>query len=489
MADNRQSSGQLDDVYRAFSRHKKKAVWFFCTVFAGTLLFTFFVPRQYQSEGKLFVRLGRENATLDPTATLGQNPIVTIPQSREREINSEVEILQSRALIEQVVDALGPEEIIGRDDREKAIRRVTKKLIVKAAKKSSVINVTYRGSTPELCQAVVAKLIDTYLDEHGRLNRTHGSHEFFVEQTRRLHEKLSRNEASLRDLKNETGLASPEAQRKQIVIRIGRIEDDLLKTEESRAVEEANVRQLRRKAATLPVTQIEETSGFGDEGTNRMRERFYALQLRQKEAQSKYTDEHPKMRQVHEQIAAARKILEQEEKTLKHITREPGRLRQEAELALLVGEPKLASLEAQSDQLKSQLVVVRLQLIKMNEDELRVAAAQREVDLLDADYRKYSTNLEQTRIDKQLEVQRMSNISVVQPASFEPHPVRPRILLNLLLGFCAATLGGLALPLAIDQYERTMQAPIREAKDAGNGDIHKEHDVPMLAAIAKLKAR
>ena len=489
MADNRQSSGQLGDVYRVFSRHKKKAVLFFCTVFAGTVLFTLLVPRQYQSEGKLFVRLGRENTTLDPTATLGQNPIVAIPQSREREINSEVEILHSRALIEKVVDSLGPEKIIGRDDREKAIRRVAKKLKIEAAKKSSVINVTYWGPTPELCQSVVAKLIDTYLDAHVRLNRTHGSHEFFAEQTRRLHEKLSRNEAALRDLKNETGLASPKAQRTQIVTRIGRLEDDLLKTEESRAMEEANVRQLRLKSASLPVTQVEETSGFGDEGTNRMRERFYALQLRQKEAQSKYTDEHPKMRQVHEQIAAARKILEQEEKTLKQITREPGRLRHEAELALLVAEPKLASLEAQSGQLKSQLAAVRLQLIKLNEDELRVAVAQREVDLLETDYRKYSMNLEQTRIDQQLEVQRMSNISVVQPASFEPLPVRPRILLNLLLGFCAATLGGLALPLAIDQYERTMRLPKREVEVTGNGDIDEEHDEPMMAAFARLNPK
>ncbi len=489
MFDNRQSSGQLGDVYRAFSRHKKKAVLFFCAVFAGTVLFTLLVPRQYKSEGKLFVRLGRENATLDPTATLGQNPIVAIPQSREREINSVVEILHSRTLVEKVVDALGPKEIIGRDDREKAIRRVAKKLKIEAAKKSSVINVTFRGPTPELCQSVVAKLIDTYLDEHGRLNRTHGSHEFFVEQTRRLREKLSRNEAALRDLKNETGLASPAAQRKQLVTRIGRLEDDLLKTEELRAVEEANVRQLRRKAASLPDTQVEETSGFGDEGTNRMRERFYALQLRQKEAQSKYTDEHPKMRQVHEQIAAARKILEQEEKTLKRVTREPGRLRQAAELALLVGEPKLASLEAQSGQLKSQLAVVRLQLIKLNEDELRVAAAQREVDLLETDYRKYSTNLEQTRIDRQLEVQRMSNINVVQPASFEPLPVRPRILLNLLLGLCAAALGGLALPLAIDQYERMMWSLESEAEDAGDGDIDEVHDAPMLAAFVQSKPR
>ena len=86
----------------------------------------------------------------------------------------------------------------------------------------------------------------------------------------------------------------------------------------------------------------------------------------------------------------------------------------------------------------------------LNENELRLAALQRDVDLLETDYRKYSANLEQARIDQQLEAQRMSNISIAQPASFEPRPVRPRTMLNLLLGLCAGVLGGLALPLALE---------------------------------------
>ena len=101
----------------------------------------------------------------------------------------------------------------------------------------------------------------------------------------------------------------------------------------------------------------------------------------------------------------------------------------------------MASLRAQSGQLKTQLAAVRGELGKLNADELRLAETQREVDLLDADYRKYSANLEQARIDQQLETERMSNVSVVQPASYEPRPVRPRVALNLLLGLCAGHVG------------------------------------------------
>ena len=160
-----------------------------------------------------------------------------------------------------------------------------------------------------------------------------------------------------------------------------------------------------------------------------MREQFYILQLREKEAEARYAEDHPKMKEVRQQIAAAREVLQQEEKNRNQVTKEPGRLHQQAQTALLVEEPLRASLEARAGQLTMQLAAVRGKLTRLNGDEMRLAAIQRDVDLIESDYRKYATNLEQARIDQQLETQRMSNISVVQPASYEPRPVYPRRML------------------------------------------------------------
>ncbi|MEN6459148.1 MAG: hypothetical protein ABFC63_09470 [Thermoguttaceae bacterium] len=481
------SAGVLEEVAVVLGRHSKAAFLCFLLIAGGVAAVTLLMPKQYRSQGKLFIRLGRENATLDSTATLGQAPIVAVPQSRENEINSVVEILQSRSLLEKVVDALGPAKILGRrssapsmDQREDAVLRVTKGLSVEAARKSSVIEVSYAGASPGLCQSVVAKLVDVYLDEHGRINRNHGSHEFFAEQTRRLLAQLSRCERELRDLKSATGLASPAAQREQLVARIGRIEDELLQTETARTVAEARVADLRRKLAQLPDTEVsQETSGMGNEGTDRMREQFYALQVREKESQARYTDDHPKLREIRDQIAAARRLLDEEEKTRRHVTKEPNKLRRQAQSALLAEEPQLASLRAQSDQLRTQLAMVRGALRKLNGDELRLATKQREVDLLEADYRKYSANLEQARIDRQLETERMSNVSVVQPASYEPRAVRPRVLLNMLLGLCAGVFGGLVLSFGLDQ---TACFQRRAA------NVEKRVELSTLAAIPPLRS-
>src|SRR5947209_3567070 len=125
------------DLAPVVFHHKGKMLVFFLAVMGAVTVYTFLSPRAYRSQAKLFVRLGRENATLDPTATVGQAPVIAVPQSRENEINTAVEILKSRVLLEKVADAVGAGAILGEspasdDGREKqqyrAVARLTKLL-------------------------------------------------------------------------------------------------------------------------------------------------------------------------------------------------------------------------------------------------------------------------------------------------------------------------------------------------------------------------
>ena len=63
----------IRDFYYLLFRQKRKIILFFCTVMIAVILGTFLLPKTYQSEAKLLVRLGRENVSLDPTAATGQS--------------------------------------------------------------------------------------------------------------------------------------------------------------------------------------------------------------------------------------------------------------------------------------------------------------------------------------------------------------------------------------------------------------------------------
>ena len=62
-------------VLRAFFRHKGKMALCFLLVLGTATAATIRAPRSYRSQARLFLRLGRENVTLDPTATLGEGAL------------------------------------------------------------------------------------------------------------------------------------------------------------------------------------------------------------------------------------------------------------------------------------------------------------------------------------------------------------------------------------------------------------------------------
>ena len=187
---------------------------------------------------------------LGPAAILGEGPAVAATD------NNKVNIVSAdAAVIVQAAEkpgsaasgASGPagglkngvKSFLGMpvmSDRDRALAQIAKNLKVEPARKSNVIDINYIAGSPGSAQAVVAALIDAYLAEHVRLNRPQGSHDFFAAQTSRLRDDLAKKEQALRDLRNRTGLASSRDQRKQIIERIGRLEDDLLEADTARAV-------------------------------------------------------------------------------------------------------------------------------------------------------------------------------------------------------------------------------------------------------------
>src|SRR6188768_2366672 len=86
------SHNPLRAALRVPLRHKKKAISFFVGVMTLGVLAAFFMPKTYRSEGKLLLRLGRENMAIDPTAAVGSSSIVMPQQTRESEILSVLEV-------------------------------------------------------------------------------------------------------------------------------------------------------------------------------------------------------------------------------------------------------------------------------------------------------------------------------------------------------------------------------------------------------------
>jgi uncharacterized protein involved in exopolysaccharide biosynthesis len=211
-----------------------------------------------------------------------------------------------------------------------------------------------------------------------------------------------------------------------------------------------------------------------------MRDQMYQLQVKKEEAAAKYTQSHPQMTRIVEQIDAARDILSREAPERTQVITATNRIHEEVQLAVVTEEPTLASHQTRAATLCQQLAAVRGELKGLNENELRIVALQREVELQQAAYRKYATNLEQARVDQALQDQRISNITIAQPATYEPKAAQPRKVLWIALGFVAGLLGALATALAAEWRDHTFHTP---------DDVQRRLDLAVLAAVPRLRAK
>jgi uncharacterized protein involved in exopolysaccharide biosynthesis len=517
MADGISTLG-LSDLYRAVARHKKKsfATFLLTVIIAGAA--AIFVPKSYHSEGMLLVRLGKENATLDPTVTMGQDPVVTVPISRDSELNSVVEILKSRSIAEKVVDLLGPDFILRQStavsdrvvqpgrveqvagqlgqawarakellrrldgtsepgDRERAIRELISRYSAASARRSDLIQIECKGPSPQWSQRIVAALMEVYQSEHIRLNRPHRSVEFFSEQTERAHKELVAKQEALRDLKTASGIFSPNDQRQTFAARLSRLEEERLQTQAAGKVSEARVETLRKQLRSLPAEQVESvTTGFGNEGTDQMRSQLYQLEIRKEEAAAKYTDAHPAKSALDEQVQASRAVASNQEPMRTHVAKGQNKIYQETQAALLQEEALLAAAQAKDDILTRQLATASSRMKDFNQQELLISGLERDIDVCQATYRKYAAGMEQARIDQAREMQQISNITVAQPATCEPEVVFPNKAMFLGIGVLCGLAAGVAVAYRFEARDHSFRGP---------EDVERRLGVTVLGTIPR----
>lgn len=486
-------------------RHKGKGTLWFVVVVAATTAVILYWPRSYRSEAMLFVRLGRESVSLDPTATMGQT--IAVSESRENEINSILEVLKSRDIAERVVDAVGPDLVLGSSDlpadaskqpkwlndamgelqrldafpvtdHERAVTRLEKYLEVWTPKKTSVIGVRYAAATPEAAQRVVAAVLETYRSEHVRLHRSDRSYGFFDEQKGLLQDRLRQARDELRDTKDRAGVTSIESQQVTIQDEVRAIEAQLVTSQSELSASEAKVGALKRALDTLPDRMVtQDVVGFPNMGADAMHDSLFKLQATQAEMQSKYTADHPLMVAMNEQIKKLQTTLDEQpkERTQSTTAVHPGH--QQLELAWLTEQANLASLRARVTKLDAEHLLAIDRVKDLNAKESSVAQAQRQVDLLETNYRTYSEKLELARIDQQLEMEQISNVSTIQPATYVAKAASPNRPLVASLGLILAVAGSVLICLLADYNDRSLKTP---------DDIERHLDLPVIMSIPRL---
>ena len=460
-------------LYDSLALHKRPMMCTFSLIMLLTIAVTFLAPKKFTSEAKLFVRLGRESVAMDPTATATTDQVVMVHESREYEINSVLELLKSRAVLSGVVAGVGPLVVLGREVEsdstthtagllaidpfksysvdDEALRHLNENLDMEVVKKSNIISLAYEAESPELAQEVLQSVIGQAHNAHVRVNRTDGSHDFFVTQAAQLRDKVTGLESELRDKKNSWGIASLEDQRAHMLGRISNLQSALMQTEATlrSATAEAESHEAMLKNIPEKITAAE-VSNMPNSAVSSMREQLFIAQVHEKEILSRFTKAHPQAIAVAQQIAALEAVIKQEPVS-PQVALEPNTTHQEINLALLKGTSSAASLNAHAKALREQLSTAENELADFNNKEIELSRLEREIEIDTTNYKRYAVSVEQARIDQELMVSNISNLNVLQQPSVSITPTSPRRKLNLAVGLVLALCSSLSVGLMLEQ--------------------------------------
>lgn len=489
MTPSTQSLVEPSEIAAAFWRYRRRVLIFVLLVAVCTVTAVLFLPRQYGSESQLFVRVGRESVGLDPTATTGQT--MTVQTNREIEVQSVLQLLNSRGILEQVVDKVGAEKILvdpnpnfvtsfwshlsnmkgrlatamaGESDvpleeiqRESARELLDDSVKCSVAKNSTVITVSARARSPQLAQEITSALVDTYLYEHARIHRTAGSEEFFKAQADRIGTDLQETLSRLRDTKNQHGFVTIEGQLALIEAHKSEIEKERLRNSRMLAESESSYRSLLDALTDQDALVLASREERPSEAADTMRDTLFELEMKEQEYLSKFTADHPLMQSVSMQVKEARKIHDKVKSFREEPTYAVNPTRQKLEQDLVTAKTRVESLKALDESLSAQEEELLAKLQEVNEQALHIGLLEREAEMLAGNYETYVSNLEQARIDGALQQQQITNVNVAQPASISHRPVSPHNLILLALGGVIALGGSFGLVLGSERINQRLR--------------------------------
>jgi uncharacterized protein involved in exopolysaccharide biosynthesis len=241
----------VKEILTTLFRRKRAFMAFFVCMVACPMILTYILPAQYTGKATLLLTTGRFKKPFLPDEPGARTGYMQLSME---DVGSEVELLTSYPVLAKVVEMnhLDREEIplasekfkrvaywikkginhtmigIGlKTDlppKENAIEGLRRDVNVDFVKRTNIITVTWKGSSPELARDVVNSMVEAYLWHHIRV---HGN----VYVLDAMKKEVATSEARLREAEDKlsgyskkNSISDVESQRNQLIQKLGQAE-------------------------------------------------------------------------------------------------------------------------------------------------------------------------------------------------------------------------------------------------------------------------
>lgn len=466
-------SGNLRDYLSIFFKRKISVlvsfIIFSIVGVSAVLAYTYLIyTPKYQAKSLLLVKSGWEN----------YSPDFSLESRRTQNVNqtdliaSETRILESRDLKERVISTLKPENIFpdlakkpvtGLSNSEAALIMFEKDLLVTAGKKGNVIEVGFTGKDPGRSAAVVNQLVQFYIDKRSEIYKDPKSVLFLEKKADEFRQKLADSENRMRAFREETKIISYDEQRTMLLNQRSNLIGALNATA-------SHIKEVQERITELEkqMTQVSKTTTTAGASERRAdaESKLLSLQLQEKELIAKYKEDNRLVTSIREQIQMVKEHIDGQAKKEKPGVAPPDPVYQEIQRKVLENRAEFSALKVKYTSAEQQLQNLNTEIQTFEARENRNKELLREIANNDEKYRTYRQRLEEAKIFDELDRQKMTSVSLIEPASAPLVPVNPpKPLILLIAGALVASLiGSFGLAYLREQMKQGMSTPAEAEK-------------------------
>lgn len=469
-------------------RRKRMIATIFFGILLGAILCAIFLSREYKSTMQILVKRQRLDAVVSTQTSTAADALRG--EITEEEMNTEVALINSRDLLEQVVVACNLVKppgfiarLFGKTQPDlllaKAIDELQHQMTVEPIKKSDVIEVTYHESSPALAQQVLAKLSQLYMSKHAAVHNEPGTAEFFGKQADFYKEAVAKTQEQLKQFGQQQGTVAAHTERDLAVQKANEFEASLRQTRSAVAETEQRVSMLLQQISSTPHRMVTSDRNEDSLLLTDLQQQLTTLQLQRSELVAKYEPTYRPVKDLDVRISQVQQAIADEEKApLRQVTTDLNPTSTLLDEELARARADLSSLTARASSLEQSVATYRNAAQIYNSKDIQEQELTRQLQQEEQEYSLYLTKRDESRISAALDTNHIVNVALAEAPTLPYRPTLPAVFI-MLLGFVLATMLSVSSVCIAEYMDRSFHTP---------QDVELYLSVPVLAALPEAKS-
>ena len=494
-----------DIAFLFFKRKNQILVAFAATVALATVS-SYVNPRSYEASATVYVV-----RNLPPMAATGPTTLNQVLDRREV-LNSEVDLITSRAVAEQVADELGLGKDSGRPKRQpgalvtavRAVPAAIRGTLLKSglidapgeqragivsgllsglnaapALNSNFITITFRGDNPDYAARVVNAFTKVYLERRLSLMKRPGLEAFYEQQIVRARTEVMQLENDLKVTKGKTGVVSADEQLRLALEEQSRLDAAIRDAQSAREETAQRMASLQKRIDSQPDSVVSSRLMQRSPELAGLDRRRLELEAERAVELNRFSENSAPIQEIDRSIARIKEAMAKEPQTVVNSESvSPNGIRATLQTDLFRAESDHAAAEAREKALVSRRGAVAAEVRRLDQDSTTVRRLAEAVTASSRTYDTYMRQKEEARMSSETDPG-VTNVQVVSAATPSTRPVRPR-LLEVIIGATLGLILGIGWAFLAEIFSQTL-----DRRD----DVERELDLPVLASIPHVNAK